>query len=246
MTVTISLGCTAGFCSNDTIMMFGTSQMHMYVTPTFDPPAQFTCVYNAGLATGIAKLPLQLGESYMWRACDATTRQITSLSFFAYGFSGTLPASLGNITSLTTLNVAANAVSGSIPATLGRLTNLRRLSLQNGRINSQIASPYPMDYLGQNQLTGTLPDTLGSLTALTSLSIAMNQLSGSIPASFGSLTALTLLDLGGNLLSGTLPSTLGNLFPTAGPNTVLQLSANELSGPVRYEYFNAPHTRSIY
>ena len=206
----------------------------VYLSVVVAPPAQFTCVYNAGLSVGNAALPKQLLESYTWRACDATTRQLTSLSFFAYGFNVLqLPASLGNITALTTLNFAANSLTGSIPDSFGRLTNLRRLSLQNGRPNNQAGSVSPMDYLGANALTGSIPATLGSLTALTALSLAVNQLSGSIPSSFGALTALTLLDLGSNLLSGSIPPTLGSLFQTSGIGT-LQLSFNELTGPVTF------------
>jgi hypothetical protein len=38
---------------------------------------------------------------------------------------GTIPASIGNLTSLTNLELNLNNLAGTIPSTIGRLTNLR-------------------------------------------------------------------------------------------------------------------------
>lgn len=69
------------------------------------------------------------------------------------GLTGTIPSSIGGITSLRVLGLGDNSLLGTIPRTLSSLTNLTTLGLQN------------------NQLTGTLPAEIGVLTGLLSLCV---------------------------------------------------------------------------
>eukprot|EP00164_Ancoracysta_twista_P002100 GFYU01002775.1.p1 GENE.GFYU01002775.1~~GFYU01002775.1.p1 ORF type:complete len:518 (+),score=28.85 GFYU01002775.1:54-1556(+) len=82
---------------------------------------------------------------------------------------GTIPTSLGALTSLRVLDLSYNQLTGGIPDWLGQLKSLKVLELQG------------------NQLSGTLPDSLGQLTDMSTLDLRYNHLSGSIPASIENL-----------------------------------------------------------
>ena len=101
--------------------------------------------------------------------------RVTRLDLSENQLSGTIPAEIGNLTSLTTLSISFNQLSGTIPVEIGNLTSLEHL------------------LLGSNQLSGTIPAELGNLTRLISLGLENNQLSGTIPAEIGNLTSLFAL-----------------------------------------------------
>ena len=105
--------------------------------------------------------------------------------------SGSIPATLGNLTNLGGINLSKNQLSGPIPD-LSRLTDLTQLDIS------------------QNLLTGTIPATLGSLS-LTGMSLWGNQLTGTIPDALGNLSLLEQLILHENHLSGNFPAALGTL-----------------------------------
>jgi len=119
------------------------------------------------------------------------------LALQANGLSGSLPESLGRLSTLTSLLMGTNALTSSLPASLGALTSLVEL------------------YAGYNQLEGTLPETFGSLTSLTMLGLGFNaQLHGGIPATYASLSALTTIYLEGTKLCGALPKNLNTYCAT--------------------------------
>ena len=135
---------------------------------------------------------------------------VTTLDLSFFGITGTIPASLGNLTHLQVLDLSANSLSGNIPASLGNLVNLQGLDL------------------GNNFLSGNIPASLGNLINLRRLSFFDNQLSGAIPASLGNLRNLQELFLNRNQLSGTIPGILGNLANLQ----ELFLNRNQLSGAI--------------
>ncbi|GJN05262.1 hypothetical protein PR202_ga22877 [Eleusine coracana subsp. coracana] len=79
-------------------------------------------------------------------------------------FSGSIPRTVGNLTSLLVLNMSHNALTGPIPGELGRLAQIESLDLS------------------WNRLTGEIPRQLAALTALEWLNLSHNDLSGSIPS----------------------------------------------------------------
>ena len=159
---------------------------------------------------------------------------------------------------VTQLNLAKNNLTGTIPASLGNLTSLDFLWLWDNELSGPIPDLSGSPNLGsldlaRNRLTGTMPTWLGDLTSLYHLDLSYNDLSGPIPTElFKGLTALQALYLRSNRWSpgpipdlsespnlGTLVLSQGNLtgeIPTwLGDLAFLQnlsLWGNELSGEI--------------
>ena len=126
---------------------------------------------------------------------------------------GTIPDSLGSLTSLTNLCVCAVAALGC-------------------RWAARLTPPPPRIFfsrLNSNSLDGSIPSSLGNLTILNTLDLSSNFLTGTVPDTLGSLMQLAwaLFRIDGNLLSGTIPAWFGNY---SGPQ--LGLSNNQFSGSI--------------
>ena len=128
-----------------------------------------------------------------WDGITVTGSRVTGLILNNRQLTGTIPASLGSLTSLQFLYLYKNQLTGPIPSQLGSLTGFQTVLLH------------------ENRLSGPIPSQLGSLTNLQSLWLNDNQLSGPIPSQLGSLTRLLSLFLNSNQLSGPIPSQLGSL-----------------------------------
>ena len=129
---------------------------------------------------------------------------------------------------VTELVLGENSLEGTIPAELGNLTSLKVLNLGNrfGSCNRPQgswvctpSSPTP------NRLTGAIPGDLERLVNLEQFVLSTNSLSGTIPAWLGNLSELEVLNLDGNYLTGTIPEELANLSNLR----VLVLSFNNLN-----------------
>jgi serine/threonine protein kinase len=153
---------------------------------------------------------LQTKAAGDWYGVEVSNGHVKSLSLSLNQLTGTIPASLGNLTYLTELWLDTNQLTGTIPASLGKLKYLMKLSLYT------------------NQLTGIIPASLGNLKELTGLWLHDNQLTGNIPASLGNLKNLTGLWLHDNQLTGTIPTSLGNLSNLK----ILSIRNNHLTGKI--------------
>ena len=137
-----------------------------------------------------------------------------------------LPESLGQLASLTDINLDGNQLA-VLPESLGQLTSLTVLCLRRNQLTSlpewlgQLTSLTSLD-LDYNKFTA-LPEWLGQLTSLTRLDLLGNQLT-SLPESFGQLTSLTMLDLDDNQLT-VIPESFGQLISLVG----LDLRGNQLT-----------------
>ena len=166
-------------------------------------------------------------------SCNGNGRVI-KLSLGSNNLTGTLPASLGNLSQLESLILQRNELSGSIPANLGSLSSLTHLFLNNNQLSGNMPaslgnlSKVAYFQLEANQLTGSIPANLGNLSQVLSLGLNDNQLTGEIPAELGNLQNLTSLNLNDNQLSGPIPASLGSLSKVL----VLYLSVNKLSGSI--------------
>ena len=149
--------------------------------------------------------------------------QVTALSLFGNGLSGTLPPALGQLAQLQGLHLQINELRGGIPAELAGLTNLLELDL------------------GVNRLSGEIPVELGGLTLLQELDLGVNELRGGIPAELAGLTNLLELDLGNNRLTGEFPVELGGLTLLQ----VLDLGGNQLTGGIPLELVGLTHLEEL-
>ncbi|XP_024515171.1 LRR receptor kinase SERK2 [Selaginella moellendorffii] len=192
-----------------------------------DPRGEVLASWVAG------KDPCGAEDGFVGVACDSRGR-VTNVSLQGRGLEGSIPAAIGELSSLTALYLHYNSLSGSIPSSLASLTGLTDVYLNvnklSGAIPSQLTSLRNLQALQLccNDLSGPIPDALGHLGLLNLLALQHNHLDGRIPASLGQLSSLKHLDLSFNSLSGPIPAALNNLAQI----TVLDVRSNKLSGYV--------------
>ncbi|KAL8037740.1 hypothetical protein ABFX02_11G057900 [Erythranthe guttata] len=137
----------------------------------------------------------------------------TSLEYF-YAYEcrihGAIPHEFGNLINLIILSLFGNQLTGSIPNTLMNLRNLQGLALS------------------RNRISGTIPYTLCGLRSLNGISLHQNQITGVIPECIGNLTALRAVKMGNNKLNSGIPASLWQLNDLL----KLNLSSNFLTGPL--------------
>ena len=154
--------------------------------------------------------------SYHGVTCDANGGSITyesviQISLGSLSLVGTIPSSIGSMTSLTSIDLSINSLSGTIPSSIGLLTLLTSLNVMS------------------NRLAGNIPSTFSKLVSLTSLYLNKNYLTmGSattVPnGTFSSATLSGTLVLGSNCLAftdGTISVSVTHCAPTSGKSVVL-------------------------
>ncbi|XP_057435953.1 receptor-like protein Cf-9 [Lotus japonicus] len=191
---------------------------------------------------------------------------ISALRLAGTSFYGTLPASIGKLSSLKRLSISNCQFSGSIPSSLGNLTQLTYLDLGFNEFTTKtiswicklsqinylglgfinIGSDIPSCfvnltqlsqlYLAHTNLTGAVPSWIMNLTNFANLRLDGNNLRGEIPTSIFKLENLEFLDLGSNLLQGKLEL---DKFLNLHNLYFLSLSDNQLSLIAGNKSFNA-------
>nr|XP_016498244.1 PREDICTED: LRR receptor-like serine/threonine-protein kinase EFR [Nicotiana tabacum] len=150
------------------------------------------------------------------------------------GIRGSIPISLGNLSSLIYLGLENNNIVGNVVPFFIGLQNLERLYLTGNKLEG----PFPAElcsiqrlgvlHLGENRLSGSIPSCIGNLTELREMSIAANNFNSNLPSSFWRLIKLDGLNLSKNLLHGFLPSDVGNLKAV----NIMDLSFNKFFGEI--------------
>ncbi|OWM75451.1 hypothetical protein CDL15_Pgr021615 [Punica granatum] len=135
------------------------------------------------------------------------------LNSYGCNFSGSIPNSIGNLQSLKYLDIAGCQFSGSIPSSFSNLSELMYLDVEMNSFRAQT-----LDSLSW----------LWKLTKLTTLGLPLINLQGEIPSSIGNLSQLVTLSLIGNELKGQIPPQLMNLTQLS----KLFLRTNQLSGHI--------------
>jgi len=127
-----------------------------------------------------------------WYGVTVEGGRVTQIYLQNNNLVGTIPAEIGNLSSLRWLDFYQNEqLSGSIPPQIGNLSSLQRLDLS------------------LTQLSGSIPAEIGNLNSLQELHISAYQLSGSlsgsIPPEIGNLSSLQILGISNIQLSGSIP-----------------------------------------
>ncbi|ESR37397.1 hypothetical protein CICLE_v10029857mg [Citrus x clementina] len=123
---------------------------------------------------------------------------------------GSLPTSIGTLSSLLTLNLRNNRFSGVIPESFQNCSSLVSLDM------------------GENEFVGNIPTWMGErFSGLSILILRSNKFHGDLPIQLCRLTSLQILDVAYNNLSGTIPRCIGNF--TAIATTDSSLLGNAIS-----------------
>jgi len=161
--------------------------------------------------------------------CDGGQTTVTSIDLNTNNLTGSLPATLNNLTGLVTFYVNDNQLTGPIPSLAG-LNNLAVFIVYNNQLTGPIPSLAGLTnlayfYAYNNQLTGPIP-SLAGLDNLAYFRVNDNQLTGPIPSLAG-LTNLVFFYAYNNQLTGPIPSLAGldNL-------AYFRVNNNQLSGDV--------------
>lgn len=145
---------------------------------------------------------------------------LIQLSFPYSELIGTIPDTIGTLSSLTRLALSNNALTGTVPTTIVSLPILKSFEVGS----NQLSGPLP-DFsqntgtlehlsLGWNSfIPSRLDDFLMTLPkySLKGLWIGGSKFSGSIPTEIVQFDCLTVLVLYTNDITGTIPSELGTL-----------------------------------
>ncbi|EFH53802.1 hypothetical protein ARALYDRAFT_905940 [Arabidopsis lyrata subsp. lyrata] len=152
---------------------------------------------------------------------------------------GSIPATISNISTLQKLGMNHNSLTGSIP-TFGKVPNLQWLLLDTNSLGtyshgdleflSSLSNCTKLVFLliSRNRLGGDLPIIANLSATLIYLGLSANFFSGRIPHDIGNLISLQMLGLGGNMLTGPLPTSLGKLSDLG----LLSLYSNRMSGEI--------------
>ncbi|KAL3733321.1 hypothetical protein ACJRO7_022794 [Eucalyptus globulus] len=153
------------------------------------------------------------------------------------GFTGEIPSSICQLSSLLILYLSNNNLSGTVPACFGNITNLHFLSLGSNKLQGPLPIPSPSTryfYVDSNGFTGEIPSSICHLSSLLDLDVSNNNLLGTVPPCFGNITNINFLDLGSNKLQGPLPilspsigkfTATSNGFTSEIPSSICQLSS---------------------
>ncbi|XP_022717336.1 receptor-like protein 12 isoform X1 [Durio zibethinus] len=128
-------------------------------------------------------------------------------------FSGSIPSSIFNISTLQVIQLGKNNFSGHLSSDMfNHLSELQSLDLSqnqfSGRIPTSLFKCKELQYLylSYNQLKGTVPVEIRNLTWLTELALDHNNFQGEIPPIIGNMSFLGVLFLPSNNFTGRLPS----------------------------------------
>ncbi|AES77339.1 putative leucine-rich repeat-containing, plant-type, leucine-rich repeat domain, L [Medicago truncatula] len=164
---------------------------------------------------------------------------LTKLALDQTGFSGTLPVSIGKLSSLVILTIPDCHFFGYIPSSLGNLTQLMGIYLRNNKFrgdpSASLANLTKLSVLdiSRNEFTIETFSWVGKLSSLNVLDISSVNIGSDISLSFANLTQLQFLGATDCNIKGQILPWIMNLA-----NLVyLNLASNFLHGKVELDTF---------
>ena len=131
-------------------------------------------------------------------------KTLAELLLSSNNFSGRIPRSLGNITSLRRLDLSDNQFTGKIPNRFTRLKNLASFAAHTNKLTGMFPRKLcdlpelQRLVLSNNELSGSVEDTLLKCAKLHHLNLMNNQFEGNVPEELTLSNSLKWLDLRGN------------------------------------------------
>ncbi|KAL6659070.1 hypothetical protein ACP70R_003110 [Stipagrostis hirtigluma subsp. patula] len=186
-------------------------------------------------------------------------KKLQELHFSLNNFTGVLPNSIGQFTSLSILDLNTNNLSGCVPTEIGSLTKLTCLDLSNNNFRGVIREEHFVDLISLQKLDLSFNNLSVVLDAdwfppfkLEFALFASCHMGPLFPPWLQQQMQITKLDISGTAIVGSIPdwfwitfskalyldisnNQLGGTLPTHlddMPFLVLNLSSNQLTGPI--------------
>jgi hypothetical protein len=132
-----------------------------------------------------------------------------------------------------TLLLHSNMFTGTLPATLAQLTGVYHINIEN----NQFTGPFPEGlydltgmkdfFVGRNKFTGSISNRIGNFSLMHMLDLGFNSFSQTIPSSIGMMENLKYLGLQSNYFTGTMPALRNRHIE------ILFVQDNRLTGEMR-------------
>ncbi|CAO2829840.1 unnamed protein product [Amaranthus hypochondriacus] len=123
--------------------------------------------------------------------------------------SGSIPSTLGLVSTLEAVRFDRNSMSGDLPSNLGNLTHVNELFLSNNDLTGPIPDLTGMNSLNNLDLSNNsfdaaeVPKWLSTLQSLTTLTMEDTQLDGELPPELFNIPQLQNVRLRNNRINGT-------------------------------------------
>nr|GEX06561.1 hypothetical protein [Tanacetum cinerariifolium] len=195
-----------------------------------------TCNISAPILSDLSKMTslvsIDLSQNQILETLPNSFHNLCNLTFIDLRdmfYSGNVSDFLNNL-----CECKSPKISGTIPDSLGRLSSLEEL-----RLNVNLLSDCWLNWpnllvisFQNNNFSGEIPQSVTELPSLESFNIRNNNLSGDIPASLLNLKSLQILELSENDFSGRIPMLIGREETQL---KLLSLRSNRLDGEIPVE-----------
>ncbi|KAI3496585.1 hypothetical protein L1887_38950 [Cichorium endivia] len=132
------------------------------------------------------------------------------LLFESNKFTGSIPSTLGLVTSLEVVRLDRNSLTGNVPSNINNLINVTEMFLSYNQLTGQVPNLTGMNLLNYLDLSNNkfspsdIPSWFSTLRSLTTLKMKNTNLRGELPAALFEIPQLQNVDLSDNQVNGTL------------------------------------------
>ncbi|HNP19116.1 MAG TPA: carboxypeptidase regulatory-like domain-containing protein [Fulvivirga sp.] len=210
---------------------------------------------NVGLLTNLTTL--DLGGNSFTGNLPPELFNLSGLQFInlwddgdnGMSLTGTIPSTIGNLTSLVSFSLSGNQITGPLPIELGNISTLSDLDLSNNPINDVAPSWSGLTSLislglSNCQLQGVFPDAIWQSPSLTGINIGNNpDLEIILPSNLASLTQFNDIRIDQTKpIGGPFPEALYSLTNLVG----LSLGGQQFTGSLDSRVANWTQLDNIY